>query len=195
MATIPSFFASAFPLGGALSQAEAALWQIVRQVWTPSHVLLAVGCVLAVVAVRTFLVRRELSRRKTFELRPYDEFDPSPQDIATFALRLDRLRRRLPARFLKSSQAVTVTLGGSAGVLTHTLTLPSSGEGVLRSAMFDRVEIATPDSPVATAGPASALAPASYLEIPSASALPDERLGDLSRNDSEDEPGWREEEA
>lgn len=186
---VPVFVAHAFALSTLPVSRLGSAWSWVSQ---PGRVLLVVAGLGVVLGLRVLLVRRELARRKTLELRPFDEFDPSSQDVATFALRLDRLRRRLPARFLKPSQAVTVTLGGSAGVLTYTLTIPCSGERVLRSALYDRVELLAPD----TALPASmsVLAGPSTNLVADASESYDERLGDLARNDAEDEPGWRGEE-
>jgi hypothetical protein len=83
----------------------AASWLLVPGPWRVLHaavgqasayaavaVVAAVAVLVAVGALRQMLVRRQLSRRVTYDLLPSTSFDPSPEDVARFAHQLARTR-------------------------------------------------------------------------------------------------------
>lgn len=165
---------------------------VVARVFSLGHMAVVAGCVVLLLLARAVLVRRAQRGRVAKQLVPADDMDASREDVLLYALALDGTRQRLLAQFLRPAAAVRVTLGQTRGDLSYGVSVPRAGLPVLRSAVYAKVDLAEPG----TLGVASSRGAvvASGGDASEAGSV-GERLGDLGRNDAEDDPGWREEEA
>jgi hypothetical protein len=104
------------------------------------------GVLVAVLAVarlvRTWLVRRQLARRVTYDLLPSAGFDPAAEDVARFAHQLARTRSAVAWLRPRRAAPVRVRLHTDAeGRLSYQVSGPSSAGSVLRHQSYAQVEL------------------------------------------------------
>jgi hypothetical protein len=105
-------------------------------------VVAAVAVLVAVRLLRQMLVRRQLSRRVTYDLLPSTSFDPSPEDVARFAHQLARTRPVVAWLRPRRGASIRIRLYTDAeGRLCYQVSGPASAGSVLRHQSYAQVEL------------------------------------------------------
>ncbi|MCK9871349.1 hypothetical protein MRI28_17180 [Nocardiopsis dassonvillei] len=97
---------------------------------------------IAVLCIRSILIKRQLQSRISTLHLPVITFDPSPEEVARAARRLARVR---PARWLagpRRATALRVLLAtGEDGRVEYRVIGPSSARSIVEGAPFSQVEV------------------------------------------------------
>jgi hypothetical protein len=120
----------------------------VSRVAVYAAVLVAVlaAVLLAVRYVRNIVVRRQMTRRVTYDLLPSTSFDPSAEDVARFAYQLARTRPAVAWLHPRRSASIRIRLHtDDEGRLCYQVGGPSSAGSVLRHQSYPQVELRDAD--------------------------------------------------
>lgn len=120
----------------------AALAGALRSILTIEFLVIVSVVAILAWALRSYFVRRELSRRVTWLVRPADEFNPSAEHIANFARQAQEARLAISASLLRPAAAIRVRLSSTGdGQMQYELSAPYSGRGVIEGSMYPKVEL------------------------------------------------------
>jgi hypothetical protein len=112
------------------------LTEIRERLW-----LLLVG-VVVISAVRLWLTSAALKRRIRYVIRPTDDFDPSPDDVRSFARRLTAIRRPVFGSFARPGEAIRISLSSdSDGRLLYAIEGPTRARPILRERPYGEVDV------------------------------------------------------